>query len=166
MKLIVTAFEPKEGKNYDMNNLLMLSSNDPEYASFMLVNTTVSIVNGFLSPKKKIGFVTGETEVLKQLLSDANVKAGTDYSSIIGDHKIITVEKLASEVEDNQGFRPKINPETKKELTKDGEVIVWKTLVVPSGSDQSDEYITHDKAEVVVSKQEPATVSSKDDLPD
>lgn len=166
MKLIVTAFEPKKDKSYDMDNLLMLSTNDPEYASFMLVNTTTSIVNGLLSPKKKIGFVTGKTKVLKQLFNDADVKAGTDYSSIIGDHKIITIEKLASEVEDNQGFRPKINPETKKELTKNGETIVWKTLVVSSASDQNDEYITHDKDEIVAKKTKKTKVSSKDDLPE
>lgn len=143
-KLRIAKWEAKEGNNLTSNGLIRINPNKPEFGSLMLISTTFQLGKGFGSVKPKVGFITGRVNELDMLLKEYNLKEGDDFSAKVSPSRIITVEKLESEVPENQGFRPKMNPSTGELLTKDGEQIYWKTEVVSEGSDQFDQFVQHD----------------------
>ena len=113
----------------------------------MLIATSfVMSASGFMNKKNLVGFVTAEVSDLEDLIESNGVKAGDNYSEKVGPHRIITQEKVESELtaDEKLSFREKINPSTEEILTKDGEPIYRRTLVVAEGSDLVDTMITHD----------------------
>ena len=113
----------------------------------MLIAVVATLSNGFMNVKNKVGFIVGRLEDLKNLISTYDLKEGDDYSKKVAPHRIVTLEKLESEVSGQLGYREKINPTTGEVLTKDGETIMWKTEVVAEGSDIYDTFIKHDAVE-------------------
>jgi hypothetical protein len=150
MKCIVSKWQEKEGNELTANDLVRVNSNKPEFGSLMLISQSVSLSSGFLNKRNIVGFVTGRVEDLKEVIKSFNLKEGTDYSVAVGPHRIVTLEKMESELTDaDLGFRDKINPTTGEVLKKNGSSIQWKTEVVAEGSDLSDRYIEHDRVVVV-----------------
>lgn len=159
MKCVVTKWNEKEGNELTANGLIRINTNKPEFGSLMLMSVVTSITNGFLNKRNKVGFVVGSIEDLEGVISEYKLKEGTDYSVAVGPHRIVTLEKLESETPENQGYREKINPTTGEVLTKDGETIMWKTEVVPEGSDIVESLIQHDVESVPAV--DPATADFK-----
>lgn len=146
MKCIVSKWEEKDGANkLTANGLVRINENKPEFGSLMLIAQTVTLSGGFLNKRNKVGFITGRVEDLEATIKAFNLKAGTDYSVAVGTpHKIVTIEKVESEVGDELGFREKINPSTEETLySKDGEAIFWKTEVQAGGDDLQDVLVDH-----------------------
>ena len=86
------------------------------------------------------------------MIEEFELKEGSDYSELVGPHRIVTLELVQSKVPKdknggNSGYREKINPSSEEVMTRDGEPIYWKTEVVPEGSDLQDTLITHDRAD-------------------
>ena len=162
MKCIVSKWEEKDGANkLTANGLIRINDNKPEFGSLMLISQTVTVSNGFLNKRNKVGFVTGRVEDLEDVIKSYRLKEGTDYSDVFGPHKIVTLEKVESEVPENMGFREKINPTTEEVLTKDGEPIYWRTEVVPENSEIVDVLLQHD-TEPVTATADPATAEFKE----
>ena len=144
MKCIVTKWNEKEGNTLVANGLIRVNSNKPEFGSLMLMAVVVTLSNGFLNKRNKVGFVVGNIEDLEGVIAEYKLKEGTDYSVAVAPHNIVTLELLESLTPENQGYREKINPTTGEVLTKNGEAIMWKTQVVPEGSDIAETLIQHD----------------------
>ena len=153
-KLTVAKWEQKEGNQLTSNGLIRINPNKSDYGSLMLLAITMTISSGFVNKRTKVGFITGEVDTLKDMIKAAGLKEGDDFSEKVAPHRIVTLEKVESEVPENQGYREKINPSTGEVLTKNGESIYWKTEVVPEGSDVHDLLIEHDRDTVDASVQE------------
>ena len=150
MKLRVTRWKEKEGSKLEAEGLIRRNSNKPEYGSLMLTSTSIAVTNGYMNSKTRIGFITAKVEELERVIEDNKLKEGSDFSALVAPHRIVILEKTASEMtDDDQGYIEKINPSTGEVLTKDGEVIYRKTAVVEEGSDVVDVLITHDKEPAV-----------------
>ena len=149
MKLKVTKWNEKEDTTYASNGLVRVNSNKPEYGSIMLMATTVVVANGFANTAKKVGFINGEVDQLKDMINEYNLRDGTDFNIAVAPHRIVTLEKIQSEIGEELGYSEKINPSTGEVLTKNGEIIFRKTEVVMEGSDVVDITITHDKESVI-----------------
>jgi hypothetical protein len=161
MKLTVSKWKEQEEAELSANGLIRINPNKPEFGSLMLISQVITLSSGFMNKRNKVGFVVGELADLEELIADKGIKEGTDWSVAIGPHRIVTLEKVESEVPldkngTKSGYREKINPTTEETLTKYGEVIYWKTEVVAEGSDITDEYIQHDI--------EPAADESRDEF--
>jgi len=156
MKVLVSKWADKDGANkLDANGLIRLNDNKPEFGSLMLVTPNViSIENGFMNKRNKVAFITGRVDDLKEVIKAYGLKEGSDYSVKFGAHKIVTIEKLESQVPENQGFREKVNPQTGEVLTKNGEDIYWKTELVVENEYAMDEKIVHDKTPVTATVDE------------
>lgn len=151
MKLTVAKWDEKNGQNtLAKNGLIRVNDNKPEYGSLMLLNTTVALSGGFLNERTKVGFITGEVATLEKMVDTYGLKAGSDFSALVGPHRIVTLEKTESEIGEEKGYREKINPSSGEVLTKNGETIYWKTEIVAEGSDITDKYIQHDTEAVSV----------------
>jgi hypothetical protein len=148
MKLTVAKWENKAGNELTANGLIRINPNKPEFGSLMLITVVTALSNGFLNVKNKVGFIVGRVEDLKNMIAATDLKEGDDFSKKVAPHRIVTLEKLESELEDTRGWKEKINPSTGEVLTKNGEVIMWRTEVVPEGSDIIDTYIKHDTVAV------------------
>jgi len=144
MKLKVSKWEEKAGNELTANGLIRVNPNKPEFGSLMLISTVAALSNGFMNVKNKVGFIVGRVADLTNMIKEYGLKDGDDFSTKVAPHRIVTLEKLESEIPENQGFREKINPSTGEVLTKNGESIYWKTEVVAEGSDVQDTYIKHD----------------------
>ena len=149
MKLAVAKWEDKDGNTLSENGLIRINTEKPDYGSLMLFAVVTSISNGFVNKRNKVGFVTGTIEDLDAIIEEYGLKEGSDYSELVSPHRIVTLEKIQSEVPvdkngGNSGYKEKINPETEQILTKYGEPIFWKTEVVDEGSDITNEFIQHD----------------------
>lgn len=145
MKCIVTKWNEKEGNELTSNGLIRINPNKPEFGSLMLLSVVTSLSDGFLNKRTKVGFIVGNIEDLNATIKEYKLKEGTDYSVAVAPVKIVTIEKLESDVPENQGFRAKINPSNDEELTKDGELIMWKTEVIAESSEIVDTLIRHDR---------------------
>jgi hypothetical protein len=144
MKCVVTKWNEKEGNELIANGLIRVNSNKPEFGSLMLMSTVVTLSNGFLNKRNKVGFIVGSIEDLEATIAEYKLREGSDYSVAVAPHRIVTLEKLESELGEELGYREKINPTTGEVLKKNGETIMWKTEVVPEGSDITDRLIQHD----------------------
>lgn len=148
-KLRVAKWQEKEGNQLTSNGLIRVNSNKPEFGSLMLITSSVTITGGFANTRNKVGFITGEVEGLKQMISEYNLREGVDFSQAVAPHRIVTLEKVESEMtEADLGYRLKINPDSGETLTKGGEDIYWKTEVVAEGSDIQDKLVQHDRTPV------------------
>lgn len=153
MKLKVSKWEEKAGNKLTANGLIRINPNKPEYGSMMLIASVATLSGGFMNVRNKVGFVVGKVKDLENIIQEFNLREGDDYSQKLGPHRIVTIEKVESEIKEGQGYRQKINPSTDQILTKDGEPIYWKTEVVAEGSDIHDELITHDVEEDLAIKE-------------
>jgi hypothetical protein len=149
MKIKVTKWNAKEGDTYAANGLIRINANKPEYGSLMLMATTVVITSGFANARNKVAFINGEVAQLETMISEYNLREGVDFSLAVGPHRIVTLEKVESELGDELGYSVKINPTTGEILTKNGEPIYRKTEIVAEGSDIVDTVITFDREAVV-----------------
>ena len=144
MKLTVAKWEEKAGNQLAANGLIRINPNKPEFGSLMLIAVVASLSNGFMNVRNKVGFIVGRVTDLTALITNFSLKEGDDYSAKVAPHRIVTLEKLESEIGDELGYREKINPTTGEVLTKNGESIYWRTQVVPEGSDIIDTFVKHD----------------------
>jgi len=161
MKLTVTKWKEQEDAELSADGLIRINPNKPEFGSIMLIAPVITLSNGFMNKRNKVGFVVGELEDLEGVIAEKGIKEGTDWSVAVGPHRIVTLEKVESDVPldkngTKSGYREKINPSTEETLTKYGETIYWKTEVVAEGSDIKDETIQHDL--------EPATDESREEF--
>lgn len=147
-ELKVTKYDKKDGEKYVKNDLIHVNSNKPEYGSLMLKKKEVTVSNGFLNKKTIPGFITGEIDDLKDIVDMFGLVDGGDYNKLVGavsnkEFDIVEIEKLESELgEKDFGFKVKAKP-SGEVLTKDGEAIYRKTLVVDQSSDIVSNKITH-----------------------
>jgi hypothetical protein len=153
MKLTVAKWEEKEGNTLSENGLIRINTDKPEYGSLMLVAVVVTLSGSFANKRNKVGFITGAVTDLEAIIEEYGLKEGSDYSELVSPHRIVTLEKVQSDVPidkngGNSGYKEKINPETNETLTKFGEPVFWKTEVVDEGSDIQNEYILHDREPV------------------
>jgi hypothetical protein len=159
MECLITKWQEKDGANtLTAKGLIRINDNKPEFGSLMLMTpNVVTINNGFMNTRDKVGFITGRLEDLKKTIKGKKLREGTDYSEVFGPHKIVTLEILESEFDEvkknpdseepgDEGYREKINPSTGEILKKGKEVIFWKTEVVSEAGDVNDRLITHDRA--------------------
>jgi hypothetical protein len=149
MKLTVAKWNQKEDSTYSEDGLIRINTDKPEYGSLMLVAVVTSINNGFINKRNKVGFISGEVTQLEEIITEYNLKEGGDYSELVSPHKIVTLEKVESEVPEDKnggksGYKEKINPSTDEILSKDGEPIYWKNVIVEEGVDIENELILHD----------------------
>ncbi len=147
-KCLISAWTEKDGNDLTDDKLIRINPAKPEFGSLMLVSPTVVIApGGFLNKRNITGFIAGNVEDLKAVVSEYKLKAGMDYSKVFGEHKIITVEKLESEcrADGKDGFRPKMNPTTEEELTCEGELIKRRTYIVQDSLEAVDVLIDHDR---------------------
>lgn len=155
MKLKVTKYKEKVDAEYAADGLIRKNTNKPEYGSLMLTSTVVEITNGYLNSKNRTGFVTAKVEELEAIVSEHKLKEGGDFSALVSPHRIVILEKVASQLtDDDMGYDEKINPSTGEVLKRNGESIFRKTQVVEEGSDIVDVKITHNTVEV----EDPANV--------
>lgn len=153
MKCLVVKWNEKEGNTLTENGMIRINDNKPEFGSLMLVSPVTELSpGGFLNKRNKVGFIVGRVEDLEATLAEFKLVDGTDFSVAVAPHRIVTLEKLESEVQENEYYREKINPTTGEVLKKDGITIMWRTEVVAENSDIVDVKITHDR--------EPAAVDS------
>lgn len=148
MELSIAKWEAKAGNELAANGLIRVNPNKREYGSLMLITVMSAITNGFLNTKNKVGFIVGRVADLEKMIKTFNLKEGDDFSKKVAPHRIVTLEKLESELDDTRGWKEKMNPSTGEILTKDGETIMWRTEVVAEGSDVYDQLISHDKIAV------------------
>jgi len=149
MKLRIAKWEAKDGNTLTSNGLIRINSNKPEYGSLMLIATAVTISNGFANTRNKVGFVTGEVTGLEAMIKEYNLREGSDFSQNVAPHRIVTLEKVESEMTDaDLGYREKINPSSGEVLNVAGDPIYWKTEVVAEGSDVVETLIQHDRESV------------------
>lgn len=146
MKLKVTKWKHKENTKYSEDSLIRISKNNAEYGSMMLTAHTIEVDDGYVNPKVRVGFITSTVERLQKMVEDHNLVDGSNFSALIGPHRIAVIEKLESEIEEGErGFTEKINPSTGEVLKVAGETIYRKTKVVVEGSDIVDKLISHDR---------------------
>lgn len=151
MKVFVTKWNEKEGNTLTENKLIRINDNKPEFGSLMLMSPVTELSpGGFLNKRNKVAFIVGRIEDLDATIKEFRLKEGTDFSVAVAPHRIVTLEKLESEVQENEYYREKINPTTGEILTKNGETIVWRTEVVAEESEIVDCKIVHDRAPVTV----------------
>jgi len=137
MKAIVT-------KSASHDNIIMISTKNPENASIMLVTIANSMNDqGFLVSEKRVGLVKGTTEGLKAL----NLKEGDDYSAKICPVKLVVKESFDPFY---PGQEAKINPKTKEVVTSAGAPVYRQTIVVALDSPETDAKLATDKIEAVV----------------
>lgn len=144
MKLSISKWEAKAGNELTANGLIRVNPNKREFGSLMLITVVSAISNGFLNVKNKVGFIVGRVADLENMIKAYDLREGDDFSKKVAPHRIVTLEKLESELDDTRGWKEKMNPSTGEILTKDGETIMWRTEVVPEGSDTYDSFIKHD----------------------
>lgn len=149
MKIRVAKWNQKEGNTLVAGDLVRVNDNKPEYGSMMVVSETREFSpGGFTNKRTKVAFIAGRVEDLEDMIQFDHLREGSDFNKIYGEHKIVTVEKLESEVGERDGFQEKINPSTGEVLTKDGEAIMRRTYLVPETSELQDTLIEHDREEV------------------
>jgi len=149
MKLTVAKWEEKEGNTLSENGLIRINEDKPDYGSLMLVAVVVTLSGSFANKRNRVGFITGAITDLEAIIEEYGLKEGSDYSELVGEHRIVVLEKVKSDVPidkngGNSGYKEKINPATDEILTKYGEPIYWKTEVVDDGSDIKNDFIQHD----------------------
>jgi hypothetical protein len=149
MKCLVTKWNEKEGNTLTENKMIRINDNKPEFGSLMLISPVTELSpGGFLNKRNKVGFIVGRVEDLEATLTEFKLTDGTDFSVAVAPHRIVTLEKLESQVQENEYYREKINPSTGEILKKDGDTIMWRTEVVAEGSDIVEVKITHDRQPV------------------
>jgi len=148
----VAAWQEKSGNTLTDDKLIRINDNKPEYGSMMVAQTVREFApGGFTNKRNKVAFIAGTVEDLKEMVKENGLKADSDFGKAFGPHKIITVEKLESEVGPRDGFSEKMNPTTEETLTSGGETIMRRTYLVPDASEAIDVLIAHDRAEDAVS---------------
>ena len=145
MKVKVTKWNKKDGDTYAANGLIRVNTNKPEYGSLMVMATTIVVTNGFVNSNNKVAFLNGEVTQLETMINEYNLKDGVDFGLAVGPHRIVTLERVESDLGEELGYSPKINPTTGEILTKDGETIYRKTELVAEGSDVIETLISHDR---------------------
>lgn len=148
MKLIVNKWKERENTEYSEDGLIRMNPNKPEFGSIMLSATVITINQNFLNKRNKVGFVTGKVEDLEDIIINNHLVEGSDFSKEVAPHRIVTLEKLESEVGEELGYSEKVNPSTGEVLSKDGQVIFRRTMVVEEGSDIVDALISHDSVPI------------------
>ena len=160
-KVLISEWTVKDGNTLTEDKLIRINDNKPEYGSMMVSCQVREFApGGFTNKRNKVAFIAGSVEDLKEMVKDDNLKAGTDFGKVYGAHKIITVEKLESEVGPRDGFTVKKHgdPDRRDEvLTCGGEVIMRRTYLVPASNEQLvDILIDHDREEDAVAVTDPA----------
>jgi hypothetical protein len=145
MKLNVTKWKEKVDTEYSEDGLIRKNTLKPLYGSMILTAEEITIKDGFVNSRKKIGFITGKYDELVTMITKYGLIEGTNFSVAVAPHRIVVLERVESELNGELGFTEKINPSTKQILSKDGEPIYRKTEVVEEGSDIVDILISHDK---------------------
>ncbi len=148
-EVLITAWQEKEGNTLNESKLIRINDNKPEYGSMMVsVQTREFSFGGFTNPRTRVAFIAGTVEDLEKMIKQHKLEAGTNFSKKFGEHKIVTVEKLESEVGPKSGFTTKMNPSTKEILTSGGETIMRRTYLVSATNEKvNDILIDHDKDE-------------------
>ena len=124
------------------SDVVMVSANNPESASIMLVSETMSANDqGFLVTEKRVGLFKGETAKIKAL----GLKAGDNFSE-----KVFPVKLVVKESHEPffPGQEPKINPQTKAVITSEGAPVYRQTLVVAETSAEVDAKLATDREAV------------------
>jgi len=145
MNIKVTRWKEKPDVEYVADGLVRINPNKPEYGSIMLMALVVTVNENFLNNRHRVAFVTGEVDDLKEMVQEYELVDGDDFNEKFGPHRIVVLEKVQSEIGEEKGYSEKKNPSTDQILSKDGEVICRKTLLVAEGSDIIDVLVSHDK---------------------
>ena len=145
MNIKVMKLKEKPDIDYKVDGLVRVNPNKPEYGSIMLMAVVMTVNNNFLNARNRVAFVTGELHELETMINEYGLEEGSDFNEAAGPHRIVVLEKVQSEVGEEKGYSEKINPSTGQILSKDGEVIYRKTLLVVYGSDIIDLTIDHDR---------------------
>lgn len=126
------------------SDVVMVSANNPESASIMLVSETMSANDqGFLVTEKRVGLFKGETAKIKAL----GLKAGDNFSEKVFPVRLVVKEAFSPFY---PGQKPKINPQTKAVITSEGAPVYRQTLVVAETSAEIDARLATDKVEATV----------------
>ena len=124
------------------SDVVMVSVNNPESASIMLVSETMSANDqGFLVTEKRVGLFKGETAKIKAL----GLKAGDNFSEKVFPVRLVIKE---SHKPFFPGQEPKINPQTKEVVTSAGAPVYRQTLVVAETSAEVDAKLVTDREAV------------------
>ena len=99
MKLIVSKWEKKEGNDLSDNGLIRINPEKPEYGSLMLTSPVVTLGNGFINKRTKVGFIVGTVEDIEAIIKEYGIKEGSNWSELFGTHRIVTLEKNFAPIE-------------------------------------------------------------------
>jgi hypothetical protein len=148
MKIIVE--KPVEGREV-VDGVIAVNANNPEFGSIMLSQTNFALnVDGFMNQEKRVTFISGRIDALKQFVKDTGITPGCDYSQKTGiPHRLVVVEQTTPFFE---GQSPKVNPKTNEPLhTIDGELIYRRVSLVPENSENAvDTLVQHVRQNVTV----------------
>ena len=126
------------------SDVVMVSANNPDAASVMLVTETMTVNDqGFLQTEKRVGMFKGETAKIKAL----GLKAGDNFSEKVTPVKLVVKESHEPFYPRQQ---PKINPQTKQVITSAGAPVYRQTLVVSESSAEVDARLATDRENAAV----------------
>lgn len=134
MKLKI--FKPTEADS------IILASKNPEYSSILVGCDTLGIKNGFLIQDKRRALYTGPTSSIEQLVDDYNLVEGSEFPI---EGKIIIIESTTPQYE-NQ--KPKINTNTKEEMTYEGALIYRSQILVDINDPRGDIKLVADSTNI------------------
>lgn len=120
-------------KAQGQDHLVMISKNNEEYGSIMLIEHKPTLnEQSFLTLEKRVGFIKGKVKDLNNLISVFNLSDGSVYPGV----KLIVREAITPFFE---GQEPKINPETSEIITDENNNPVYRyTYVVSDTSSDID----------------------------
>lgn len=141
MKIIVET--PAEGRQV-VSGVIAVNAENPRYGSIMLSQTGFSMGDGgFVNKERRVAFIAGETEQLKEYTEALSLTPGCDFSVKTGSPKKLVIKESTTPF--FAGQAPKINPSNGQLLsTKDGEPIYRRVSVVAENSaDAEDVFVAH-----------------------
>jgi len=150
MSVKVAKISEKIATNRIVDEVIVVNESKPEYGSIMLEEVAFVNSDGFMNKQRRVAFLRGEVETLKEYVSSANLKVG---SVVPG--KIYVVEKTTPFYE---GQEPKINPKTNEIITSEGALIYRNSFL--GRENDVDVLLKADKAVDAYVNQEDAAIKA------
>lgn len=120
---------------HESGEIVVVNQAKPDYASIALEQEVVSNRDGFLNKRRRVAFLSGKTDELREIVASNNLKAGSELPG-----RIYVEERNTPFYE---GQEPKVNPSTNEIVLVDGAQVFQKAFYDETGN-TPDSYITGD----------------------
>jgi len=158
MKVVIE--KPAEGRVI-VSGIIAVNPNNTDFGSIMLSQTNFALnVGGFMNQEKRVTFISGRVDDLKNYVEQYKLTVGCDYSERTGiPHRLVVTESTTPYFE---GQSPKVNPKTNEALhTADGELIYRRvSLVAENAENAVDSLIAHVPTAIAVEAEAKKNVMS------